>query len=433
MKNYLLTLLLTPLFNVMNSQVLDMWTLPSSASNSSSLNWTIGEVTIFTGESIENYLTQGFQQPNTPGIDIIHVSDTALCEGTSLTIEFSALGYFESNNVFTVILSDLNGSFNNPLPIGEGVSSPIVCSLPLDILPSSNYAIQVKSNSPILYSNIIGTIDIFPQPDVSITTSSIIYCQNSVAELTAEGAESYEWSNNETSNPINVIVSSDTTISTIGTDANGCTSISSIELSIGSVGIETCNGIDDDCDEEIDEGFDLDFDGFTICNGDCDDSNNSIFPGAIDIDDDIDNDCDEVIDENADTDGDGYSPDDGDCNDADPNIHPNAIETCNEIDDDCDSLIDEELNCNNAIFIPNGISPNGDGMNDVWLIQGLESYPYCEISVVNRWNQLVFKSTGYNEYWNGTYNGHSLPIGDYFYRIKITEDLIFTGFVSIKN
>jgi len=45
----------------------------------------------------------------------------------------------------------------------------------------------------------------------------------------------------------------------------------------------------------------------------------------------------------VDDDGDGWSPDDGDCDDDDPTVHPGADETCNGIDDDCDGSVDEEV------------------------------------------------------------------------------------------
>ena len=68
-----------------------------------------------------------------------------------------------------------------------------------------------------------------------------------------------------------------------------------------------------------------------------------------------------------------------------------------------------------------------------WVIQGLDDYPNCDITVVNRWEQTVYHSTGYAQPWDGTYNGQALPVGDYFYVIKLTEDQVFTGFVSIKH
>ena len=61
---------------------------------------------------------------------------------------------------------------------------------------------------------------------------------------------------------------------------------------------EVANGIDDDCDGEIDEGFaDADGDGFAVSEGDCDDGNGWANPEGSEVCDGIDNDCDDIIDE----------------------------------------------------------------------------------------------------------------------------------------
>ncbi len=76
--------------------------------------------------------------------------------------------------------------------------------------------------------------------------------------------------------------------------------------------LEECDGADNDCDGSIDEGFDADSDGATSCGGDCDDSDPSIRPGVTESCDGVDNNCDGTIDEGmstvwyADDDGDGY-------------------------------------------------------------------------------------------------------------------------------
>lgn len=109
---------------------------------------------------------------------------------------------------------------------------------------------------------------------------------------------------------------------------------------------------------------DLDGDGFSEAEGDCNDDNDQTFPGAAEACDGLDQDCDAVVDEDngrlwyLDGDGDGYGDpltftesctleltnyvlEEGDCADQDPNIHPGAEEICDGVDQNCDGLIDE--------------------------------------------------------------------------------------------
>ena len=65
-----------------------------------------------------------------------------------------------------------------------------------------------------------------------------------------------------------------------------------------SPGPEICDGLDNDCNGEVDETFDQDSDGYTSCAGDCDDTRKEVNPAAKDICDGLDNDCNDQIDEN---------------------------------------------------------------------------------------------------------------------------------------
>ncbi|MCO4771674.1 MAG: hypothetical protein KDA24_16700, partial [Deltaproteobacteria bacterium] len=116
--------------------------------------------------------------------------------------------------------------------------------------------------------------------------------------------------------------------------------------------IEDCvNGIDDNCNGQIDEDTDADGDGYSTCGDDCDDTDSNINPSVVELCDGIDQNCDFLIDELFDGDGDGfvdvnscaaeYPPEELDCDDSAASINPDAIETCNELDDDCDTEIDE--------------------------------------------------------------------------------------------
>lgn len=71
------------------------------------------------------------------------------------------------------------------------------------------------------------------------------------------------------------------------------------------------------------------------------------------------------------------------------------------------------------ISVPNAFSPNGDGINDTWKIDKLNTYPEADLSVFNRYGQLVFKNRGYANEWNGQYNGQPLPVGTYYYVIDL--------------
>jgi len=95
---------------------------------------------------------------------------------------------------------------------------------------------------------------------------------------------------------------------------------------------------------------DLDRDGYTVEDGDCDESDEFIHPGADEIcDNEIDDNCDGEVDEDGctdsddDADSDGYTVKDGDCDDSDDSVYPGALEICdNEIDDNCDGEVDED-------------------------------------------------------------------------------------------
>ena len=104
---------------------------------------------------------------------------------------------------------------------------------------------------------------------------------------------------------------------------------------------EICgNGLDEDCDDAVDEDEDADEDGVTTCLGDCADADPTVFPGAAEVCDGLDQDCDGLVDEDFDNDGDGVADCGGaapDCDDADPTVFPGAPEDCADgLDNDCD-------------------------------------------------------------------------------------------------
>ena len=179
---------------------------------------------------------------------------------------------------------------------------------------------------------------------------------------------------------------------------------------------EVCDGLDNNCNEEIDEGLlsiyytDNDGDGFgdinqpveacveseilVLDNTDCDDSSSEINPDQEEVCDNIDNDCDGFIDEevlgmfylDADSDGFGdggsgveacdipvgYVTNNADCDDSETTTNPSSLEICDGLDNDCDGTADETGSSGEQTYYSD---IDGDGLNDILAGQPLSTKP----------------------------------------------------------
>ncbi|WP_028892116.1 T9SS C-terminal target domain-containing protein [Tenacibaculum sp. 47A_GOM-205m] len=140
------------------------------------------------------------------------------------------------------------------------------------------------------------------------------------------------------------------------------------------------------------------------------------------ISDDLDNDliadvCDDDID------GDGVL-----------NINDNCPTTSNPDQKDLDKNGIGDVCDSSDLSVSNGFSPNGDGVNDTFIIQGLHNYPNNRLEVYNRWGNRVYRSYNYQNNWNaiGNKQNKKLPVGTYFYVLNIEGDKrILKGWVYI--
>jgi gliding motility-associated-like protein len=81
---------------------------------------------------------------------------------------------------------------------------------------------------------------------------------------------------------------------------------------------------------------------------------------------------------------------------------------------------------------PNVFTPNNDGINDKWNIEGLMAYENATVDIFDRSGQKVFHSLGYSTPWDGTIGGKMLPAGTYYFIIDTkVNNLLLKGPVTI--
>ncbi|MFV0248356.1 MAG: gliding motility-associated C-terminal domain-containing protein, partial [Tenacibaculum sp.] len=135
------------------------------------------------------------------------------------------------------------------------------------------------------------------------------------------------------------------------------------------------------------------------------------------------NPTDPCIPDNTDTDGDGI------CDKEDPDPIDPCIPDHTDVDNDgiCDSVDPEISEC---LKIYNEFTPNGDGMNDRFVITCIkdEKYKNNHLEIYNRWGNLVYSKDRYDNSWDGKSNVNmriqtekDLPAGTYFYVLNLGD------------
>ncbi len=304
------------------------------------------------------------------------VPSTAFCAGSTFNVAYTATGTYNAGNIFTAQLSNAAGSFTSPTTIGTvaaTTSGNISATIPEGTTPGTQYRIRVVASNPIVTGNDNGS-------NISISASPLTYY------LDADGDGFGDPSTAVTvcSPASNYVLNS--------SDCNDN------NAAIKPTATEVCDGIDNNCNGQTDEGFgpittwykDSDNDSYsngatqvacsrpvgyktpaelTATTGDCNDNSAAVNSAAPEICDGIDNNCNSQTDEGLattwykDTDNDGYSDGttqvgctrptgyktaaeltatSGDCNDNNSSIHPGAGEICgNGADDNCNGQTDE--------------------------------------------------------------------------------------------
>jgi gliding motility-associated-like protein/uncharacterized repeat protein (TIGR01451 family) len=104
-----------------------------------------------------------------------------------------------------------------------------------------------------------------------------------------------------------------------------------------------------------------------------------------------------------------------------------AIIYGNETDNNMANNVSSVVTYPTDFFIPDGFSPNGDGINDLFVIRGIDMYPNNGFTVFNRWGDQVFAASPYTNTWDGksqagmSIGGSDLPVGTYFYILNLGD------------
>jgi len=102
-------------------------------------------------------------------------------------------------------------------------------------------------------------------------------------------------------------------------------------------------------------------------------------------------------------------------------------------------LVENNKNC---LFIPDLITPDFDNHNDNWVIPGIENFDKAVVQIFNRWGNLIYYSSPYNNDWNGQVNRGAtidgkdgkVPVGTYFYIIELNEgeNTTYKGYIDVQ-
>ena len=325
------------------------------------------------------------------GTDVNSCSNTATVEVIinpilSLSLSASTNSICIGNSVLLSANGATTYTWNPGLLSGASVT----------VNPTSNTTYSVNGDNG---TGCVGTetISLLVQqlPNVLASASSTNICVGQTVSLTGSGATNYNWNNGV----IDGIAFSPTTTTSyivLGTDIFGCTATTTILVNVysGTAAIPSVNpGI--------------------ICIGDT--SYLSVIGGSIPT----------------------WSL----------NSNPNLLNvapmtdvsyTYSAVDNNgCigDIIFNISIDEACAIKVYNGFTPNGDGINDFWIIDNIENYSTNKVYIYNRWGTLMYSTSNYNNFdnvWDGKFNGQAVTSGTYFYVIE-SNQLIKKGWIEITN
>lgn len=86
------------------------------------------------------------------------------------------------------------------------------------------------------------------------------------------------------------------------------------------------------------------------------------------------------------------------------------------------SFVIDTRRCQDPVILaPKFFSPNNDGYNDYWVLDDITNFPENQVTIINKWGDIVLNKTNYDNRWDGTYNGQQVAEDTYMYVIRVKD------------
>lgn len=358
---------------------------PTGLSGSVAITYSVGV------SPCQDAITQNITVNSSPIDPTVNASNSSICEGDNVTITASGSGAGVTYNVYDA-----------------ASGGTLLGTTPYTASPTSTGTYYVEAVNGNGCTNLSGgipvTITVNALP-VANAGNDVTICPGSSTTLVATGGGNYAWNTGDNSAGITVAPSTTQYYVVTVTNASNCSQSDSVLVTVyntGSLGAENDSAYLENT-QSISVNVALNDNGNV--------SSASIIGGP-------NHGQATIIGTTV-----AYDPQDGYVG-YDTLYYVICDNFCSSV---CDTAmvvfrITEEI----VIDVPGGFSPNGDGINDLFVISGLEKYPENELYIYNRWGELVYSANPYTNNWDGTSNnpnrtlfGKEVVDGTYFYVLKL--------------
>lgn len=361
---------------------------PVGQSGTVNITYTVGTV------PCQDVVMQSVTVNASPVDPTVSATNGTICEGDTTTILATGSGGGVTYNIYDAPGGTLLGT--TPMIFGPSTTTTYYIEA-----VNVNGCVNLGGGQPV-------TITVNPLPLADAGATQTI-CLGDSADLVATGGGTYLWSTTETTPNITVYPTSGTYYYVTVTDANSCSATDSVLVDVTTPGsvlaADDAGNTDNVTTITIDAGINDagDVNSITIITPPANGTATATGGGMID-----------------------YTPNAG-------FIGTDSIQyvICDPFcANACDTAwIRIEVIDEIQLGVPTGVSPNGDGMNDFWVITGLEKYPDHQVLIFNRWGDLIFEAAPYNNDWAGQSNNTTLRItgdevvdGTYFWVIDLGDE-----------